>query len=230
MSIYEHHLRDSKPSVANAATPALLSSCDVDDLRLISRIAHHDHEAFDLLYKRYAPRLASFLFPLSQDLALVDEVTNDVMLVVWQKARQFRPSTRPSTWIFGIARKKALKMFKTATRQGPHWIDATTDQVGPEAVCIQQQQAQIVTQAVRTLPPRLRDVVEGLYYLTLTYPELANRLGCSVSTVKNRLDSARRRLAVQLRQGPRKPVGSHQTGGCNDHEGANVRLATGRNR
>jgi RNA polymerase sigma factor (sigma-70 family) len=183
---------------------------EVSDLSLIRRIAQQDHEAFDLLYKQYAPRLASFLLPLLQDASLVDEAINEAMFVVWQKAAQFRPSGRLSTWVFVIARYKALKLLKTSTRQSPDCPDPEMRehlQAGPEALCIEQQQTQMITQAVCTLPPHLREVVEGIYYSTLTYPELANRLGCSVSTVKNRMENARRRLATHMRQRRRNSFG-----------------------
>ena len=207
MYTYEKGLKDSMSPVTRAETTTPWQRSDTDDVALMLRIADQDHGAFELLYKRYAPRLSSFLFPWLQDAALVDEAMNAAMLVVWQKASRFQPTMKLSTWLFGIARNKALRILKTSIRQSPSCLatERVAGQAGPEDLCIQQQQAQMVTQAVRLLPPHLRDVVEGVYYQTLTYPELANCLGCSVSTVKSRMESARRRLAVQLRPRYRMP-------------------------
>jgi RNA polymerase sigma-70 factor (ECF subfamily) len=187
-----------------------------EDLSLIQRIGVQDDEAFEILYQRYASRLGSFLFPLLQDTTLVDEVINATMFVVWRKAAQFRPSTRLSTWLFGIARHKALKALKTSTLQSSELLVTSLTEhgaVGPEALFLQQEQIHMVTQALRTLPSQLREVVEGVYYHTLTYAELATRLGCPISTVKSRLDSARRHLVMQLRQVQYTPAGQSRRDG-----------------
>jgi RNA polymerase sigma factor (sigma-70 family) len=194
-------------SQPHATTPSTTPSSTraAEELRLIRRIAVKDDEAFDVLYQCYAPRLASFLFPLLHNATLVDEVINATMFVVWQKAAQFRPSTQLSTWLFGIARYKALKALKTSAHDRPDRLDPLDPSIvvsgptDPETLCLHDEQVQLITQAIRTLPAPLREVVEGVYYHTLTYPEVATRLGCSVSTVKSRLERARRRLASQLR-------------------------------
>jgi RNA polymerase sigma-70 factor (ECF subfamily) len=184
----------------------LLTHAD-DDVALMQRIAKHDHEAFEILYKRYKNRLHSFLWPFLFDTELVNETINIVMLVVWQKAGHFHPSAKLSTWMFGIARNKALKALKSSGRQDLHDIDeeiSEVTQLGPEYFLMQQQQHKLLTQAVQELPSNLKDVIEGIYYLALTYPDLANRLGCSISTVKTRKISALRRLATLLRQARRQ--------------------------
>ncbi len=83
------------------------AACEADHA-LLRRIAARDRVAFEILYAQYAPRVSRFLTRLLEHEDLIEEVRNDVMLAVWQHAGRFKRVSRPSTWIFGIARYKAL--------------------------------------------------------------------------------------------------------------------------
>ena len=58
--------------------------------------------------------------------------------------------------------------------------------------------ALVVLDAVRTLPPRQRETVVLRYYEDLTERDVAAALGCSVGTVKSQLARARASLARTL--------------------------------
>src|SRR5438477_406511 len=80
-----------------------------DERELLSRVCAQDLQAFERLYRMYRPRLARFLMGMLQRPQLIEEVLDDTMMVVWQSAGNFRGSSKPSTWIFAIAYRKALK-------------------------------------------------------------------------------------------------------------------------
>ena len=85
------------------------SGVDASDARLISQVASGDRHAFETLYRGYFPRLTRFLNGMTRSVQLIEEIINDTMLVVWQKARTFDGSCKVSTWIFAIAFRKAPK-------------------------------------------------------------------------------------------------------------------------
>ena len=80
-----------------------------DDAALLRRVAHADTAAFEALYRVYFPRLHRFLERVTHRVNLVEEILDDTMLVVWQKASAFNGQSLVSTWIFAIAYRKALK-------------------------------------------------------------------------------------------------------------------------
>ena len=65
--------------------------------------------AFGHLYRPVHPRLSRFLDRLCQRADLVDDTTNDAMLVAWRKAAQLRGDSRVSTWVTGIAYRGLLR-------------------------------------------------------------------------------------------------------------------------
>jgi hypothetical protein len=99
----------SFPSSADPPAPIL----EEDDLVLIRRITAKDHQAFETLYYRYAPRLGRYLMRLLKKRELVEEVINDVMLVAWQNAACFDPTiAHLSHWLFGIAHKRRSRRLR----------------------------------------------------------------------------------------------------------------------
>jgi len=170
---------------------------DDGDHELLARVAGGEVEAFERLYRRYYKRVFGFAARLTPRLEIAEEVVDDTMLTVWRKAGNFAGRSKPSTWIFGIAYRKALK----ASRRFPD--DKMAGNVsetelrqtdGLESIVVRQQ----IAQALGRLPREQRAVVELTYLRGYTYTEIADIAGCPVGTVKTRMRSAREKLRVLL--------------------------------
>ena len=172
---------------------------------LLRHVAAGDTTAFEQLYHHYAPLLAVFLRRHLGAAALVDDVVNEVMFVVWQRAAVFKPTVCLSAWLIGIARNKAKKARIQRPQDAPEapstreWGSA---QDTPEQLFWQCEQHRLVTRALESLPPEQRAVVELTYYHICSAREIAQRLEEAEATVRSRLRLARQRLAHCLaRQG-----------------------------
>jgi RNA polymerase sigma-70 factor (ECF subfamily) len=180
---------------------------DDDDVALLRRVVTRDHHAFERLYQRYTPRLTPYLRTLLGSQDLVEDVLHDVWLVVWQQATRYQASGRVASWLFGIARHKALKAHAQARRfqrtlPDPLTQVATTD---PAHHLLGQAQMRLVQQALYTLPPAQREVVILTYVYDYPAQAIAALQDCALATVHYRLQQARRRLAATLAAWSRAP-------------------------
>jgi RNA polymerase sigma-70 factor, ECF subfamily len=174
-----------------------------DDLSLIGRVVGRDRQAFETLYHRYAPVVHRYLWKLIRQREIVEEALDDVMMVVWETASRFNGTSRLSTWILGIAHNKALKVRARSTRFDVDLREvepepAGVELSGPEDAAAHRELASSVAQALDSLSPEQRSVVELTYYSGLSYAEIAEILGCPVNTVKTRMLYARQHLASLL--------------------------------
>lgn len=192
---------DLLPTIASA--PSREQYDDDADRKLIARIAIGDRDAFTTLYHRYTPRLGGYLWKMLRQQELVDEALNDTMLVVWEKAANFHYKSRLSSWLFGIAHNKGLKALEKAKRHGDVTINeenfdqyATTDT--PQQQAIRSDMLRALVDALDTLSPEHRAVVELTFYEGLSYTEVANIVDCPVNTVKTRVFNARKQLTECL--------------------------------
>jgi RNA polymerase sigma-70 factor (ECF subfamily) len=170
------------------------------ETELIARVGAKDLQAFEKLYRLYQPRLARFLANLLHRPQLVEEVLDDTMMVVWQTADRFRGSSKPSTWIFAIAYRKALKARW-------RWPDPLPDdglevQVsndpGPDSELSHQRLREALRKAMTSLSSEHRAVVDLTYFHGMGYREISQIVGCPIDTVKTRMFHARRRLKQAL--------------------------------
>jgi len=167
---------------------------------LIARIAEGDRKAFEELYYLYHRRLARFLTRLTRRYDIAEEVVNDTFYVVWRKAKSFRGDSQPSTWILGIAYRKARNAFRSSARLAEKNLQAEllppTD-VEPAST---EELRDWLGRALIELPVEQRLAVELCYELGHTCEEIATIMDCPVNTVKTRLFHARAKLQRLLPQ------------------------------
>src|SRR4029079_5097447 len=122
------------------------------------------------------------------------------MMAVWQTAGSFRGASKPSTWIFAIAYRKALK----ARARRPDAVEApavdnrVSGEPGPDDGVHQRHLHDALVVAMSRLSADHRAVIDFTYFHGLGYREIAEIMGCPVDTVKTRMFHARRRLKDAL--------------------------------
>ena len=171
------------------------------EVELLARIATGDRKAFEDLYGLYHRRMARFLTRLTRRYDLAEEVINDTFWVVWCKAREFRGDSQPSTWILGIAYRKARNALRSQAREGQQNLEATSlPLTSSEEPFRTEELRDWLGQALAQLPVEQRIGVELCYELGYSCEEIAKIMGCPVNTVKTRLFHARAKLQKLLPQ------------------------------
>ena len=174
------------------------------DAELLARIARRDRAALTELYSRYYHPLLRFIHRLTGDPESAQEGVNDVMLVVWDKAADFGGRSKVSTWILGIAYRKALKLRTRLHKwifrfKGADWEDIEPV-AGLEGLNDGLARRDLMQRAIASLSPKHRAVVELTYYFGYSYEEIAEIVECPENTVKTRMFHARARLKDVLEQ------------------------------
>ncbi|MEM7542422.1 MAG: RNA polymerase sigma factor [Pseudomonadota bacterium] len=160
-----------------------------------------DPDAFEALYRAYYPRLSDFLLRILDDSQAAEETVNDTMMVVWEKADSFREESRVSTWIFGIAYRKALKRFRSRQRVSTREIAGDIDLgtfADPHDVIAKTMNDEVLFSAVAKLPAAQKAVVHLALRFGYSYREISEILDCPVNTVKTRMFHARDKLRGHL--------------------------------
>lgn len=179
------------------------SADDDTDLKLLARVGEGDRAAFQELHSRYYGALLRFVYRITRRLDLAEESVNDVMLVVWRDSRAFAGRSSVSTWIMGIAYRKAMKAVVKAQRWSQRlmavdfaeWLEHS----GPQAEPTEHDDLRdLLDAALARLSPDHRAVVELTYFHGCSYEEIAAIVGCPVNTVKTRMFHARAKLKKLL--------------------------------
>ena len=166
---------------------------------LISKIAKGDRRAFEELYNLYHRRLARFLTRLTRRYDVAEEVINDTFWIVWKKASAFRGESQPSTWILGIAYRRARNAFRSSARGGSlENLDVLLEPPTSDEPMRAEELRDWLVQGLGQLPVEQRLAVELCYELGYSCEEISAIMGCPVNTVKTRLFHARAKLQKLL--------------------------------
>jgi RNA polymerase sigma-70 factor (ECF subfamily) len=159
-----------------------------------------DRDAFARLLDFYGPRVKAMVMRNGCTAAVAEEIVQDVMLRVWQRADQFDPSrAQVSSWIYQIARNRRIDLVRRDPPALPDDLAGTplAEDAGA-ALALQQEVARLRT-ALDALPAEQREMVEKAYLGELTHQEISRQTSLPLGTVKSRLRLAIDRLRHELR-------------------------------
>ncbi|MEQ1628124.1 MAG: sigma-70 family RNA polymerase sigma factor [Nitrospira sp.] len=185
---------------------------DDADPALLADITAGNQTAFERLYRLYETRVFQYISTLVSNSALAEEVVGDTMMAVWRGAGTFSGTSRVSTWIFGIARHKALDALRrTGRAQREVNLDGAADLVSSaDSPFDQMQRSQtesLTKQALSTLSRDHQEILRLVFYEELPYEDIAALLSIPTNTVKTRVFYAKQQLKRHLeRLGQKEPI------------------------
>lgn len=155
-----------------------------------------DREAFKALFQYMAPRIKAYV--LHKRIEGADEITQEVMLIVWRKAALFDPARGAGeAWIFTIARNACIDAVRR--RRGAPLVDLDPmfDGAGPASADHELEAAQDsrrIHAAMGALSPEQLQIVRLSFFDEEPHSAIAARLNLPLGTVKSRLRLAMKRL------------------------------------
>ncbi len=174
-----------------------------EDLRAVAE--RRDRRAFARLFAHFAPRVKAYLRRLGLDDQQAEELTQEVMLTVWERAHQFDPRrASPATWIFTIARHKKIDAFRRAPRAEFRPEEEAREIAREEPAYAEREIALLrdkLAQAIDALPPEQAEVLRIYYLEGKSHSEIADALGLPLGTVKSRIRLALEKLRERLGEG-----------------------------
>jgi RNA polymerase sigma-70 factor (ECF subfamily) len=165
--------------------------------RLVKRFRKGDAAALRELYLLYGRAVFSVAFRALGDRMLAEEATQQTFLNAWRAAASFDPERPLAPWLYAIARRVAVDVYRRERRHRADRYDEVEMAALPSSFEGMWEAWEIRT-AIDRLSPEERQVIEATHYRGLTHQQVASELGVPVGTVKSRSHRAHRRLAEML--------------------------------
>lgn len=182
------------------------------DAALMLRVKQGDREAFEALVEKYKQPVMNLVFRTLRDATEAEDLAQHVFLQVYKSAHRYEVSAKFSTWIFTIARNLTLNEIRRRTRHPADSLDATSPEddqpiiqvedrkhfAAPDAVLHAELQGKI-DEAIAALPEKQRTALLMCREEELSYEDMAEVLGCSLSATKSLIHRARETLKQVLK-------------------------------
>jgi RNA polymerase sigma-70 factor (ECF subfamily) len=177
---------------------------------LIERALAGDEAAARELHDAHYPSVLRLAYMLLQNLQDAEDATQDTFVYAFEHLAQYDPQRAAfATWLKVIVTSRcrdrqrrrrfewlSLQWLMEAGREPEDETPSHRPDVALELVGLQQ----VVWEALNQVPRKSRQALILRYFGALSYPEMAQALGCSVSTAKSRVSYGLQKLARLLGQ------------------------------
>lgn len=158
-------------------------------------LAGRSEAAFMLLFERYREVIFRLAYRLTNSLAAAEDITQESFLGLLNAPGRFDPAKGSlRMYLYGAVRNHARRYH--GLREGDADLDDTEVDKTAEVsqAFLEQEQSQIIRQAISTLPLQQREALILFQYEGPPLEEIAAILGIETGAVKSRLHRARLRL------------------------------------
>ncbi len=169
---------------------------DADEARLAAALAARDPEAITAVSERFGRFLGGFLADALPDRGSAEEVLQQVLVEVWRRGPEYDPSRASLlTWMMTIARSRAIDERR---RRRPEPVEpelvagAVEEPPGTETDELLERWR--VAELLTRIPHEEATMLRLRFYEGLAQPEIADRMGMKLGTVKSRMVNALTRL------------------------------------
>lgn len=169
-----------------------------DEIRLI-KAAREDPKAFGELYKLYVEQVFRYLYSRIGNIHEAEDITAQTFLAAFEAFDRFREDRHFASWLFTIARNKAMDHFRQ--RKAISSIDEAANisvENDPLYSVIQSEQITALSKLIQALPEEDREVLRLRYLAAMSFPEIAHFLHRNEGTVKKSMYRLLARLHNQL--------------------------------
>jgi len=182
---------------------------DREDLELHRRLTTGDRGAFDELYRRYASASYGLAYRLTGQQVLAQDVVHDAYMALWRAPEAYDPARGAfRTFFLSLVHHRAVdtvrreerlrkRQERAANLERVAGEDVAEGVVNEAWVAIRRRE---VREALTTLPPEQRQVLEMAYFDGKTQVVIAEELQIPIGTVKTRTLAAMRKLRRALDQ------------------------------
>lgn len=183
-----------------------------DDYDLVSATLAGDGRAFARLVERHSRLVYAAVRSVMGDREEVDDIVQETFIRIYSNLASFAGRSSLSTWIYRIARNRALS---AAARPRPQTVPIdeaaaiACGRPGPEADLAAGEAAREIDRLLAGLEESHRAVIELRYLAGKQYSEIAEILDLPLGTVKTLLHRARLRLKDRI-------LSRNECGGMND--------------
>ncbi len=179
-------------------------SSSVSDEELWRLSCEGDRNAFSSIVERYQVLICSLAFSACGSVASSEDLAQETFLTAWRQLRDLRDPKKLRQWLCGIVRNLAANSLRRDLRRGgePAPLEAAADEASaemdPSALAVTREEETLLWRALAGMPENYREPMVLFYREQQSVAEVAEDLGLSEETVKQRLSRGRALLRDEM--------------------------------
>jgi RNA polymerase sigma-70 factor (ECF subfamily) len=160
---------------------------EVEDRDLVAKASRGDVDAYNLLVSRWERRVFQYILKLTANREDAMDLSQEVFLKAYQNLGKLEDPGRFAPWLFRIAHNESFSLLRKNRPETEELKDFAPPS-SPRMLPVETSLA--VEAALNRLSSEQRETVVLKIYQGFNFEEIAEILGCPVSTIKSRLYTA----------------------------------------
>jgi RNA polymerase sigma-70 factor, ECF subfamily len=211
VAIAQNGFQGTQPGMPVHATG--VDWAQLSDAEIMLRVREGDDSGFSILIEKYRKQIVHFMFRMSRNQAVAEELAQEVFLRVYRSRQTYRAEAKFSTWLYriatnlGVNHARDTKYERTAQNvylDQPDAETGTTPDVADSTPSVEQElvreeRMNAIRKHVMALPERQRSAVLMHKYQEMDYKEIGEVLKLSESATKSLLFRAYQTLRENLK-------------------------------
>lgn len=178
-----------------------------ESAELVRALRRGDNRAFAQLVRLHQGRIFNLAYNYVKDEEEAKDLTQDIFITVHRSLASLRDEAKFGAWLYQLALNHCRNRYKRLQRRGFFRSSSLDDPdfplhlaggESPEALLTQQDQDQLVRQAIAELAPAEKEIILMRDIDGLSYEEIGVILEIPLGTVKSKLNRARLALKNRL--------------------------------
>jgi RNA polymerase sigma-70 factor (ECF subfamily) len=183
------------------------------DAALMLRVKRGDRAAFSELVEKYKQPVMNFIFRTLRDETEAEDLAQNVFLQIYKSRKRYKQTAKFSTWLFTIARNLCLNELRRRSRHPAESFEETRaehedqprqqfedkSQITPPEKLLHGELEQKILEVLAELPENQRSAILLCRQEELSYEEISEILGCSLSATKSLIHRGREMLKEKLK-------------------------------
>jgi len=163
-------------------------------------------EDFCALFESVYPRVRRYFLLRGMEAGEAEDLAQDVMVIVYQRAGEVREKEFFHGWVFKVAKNELARFWRRRhTRSRLAEMEPLDDKLAEKLMTeMEVAGSSDFVEWVSYLEPAERDIIILRFVEELSYEELAVALAIPIGTVKWRLFNAKKKLAPIIKASPPK--------------------------
>src|ERR1700758_747680 len=199
---------------AQTGTSLTGSGEGLSDAEVMLQAKAGDEAAFAYLVQKYRRAMVSFMYRMSHNSAVAEDLAQEVFLRVYRSRAGYEASAKFTTWLYRIATNLAMNHARDTRHERPEnqvsldepdeetgtTMDVADSSLTVEQAMLRRERMAAIRAKVQALPERQRMAVIMHKYQQMDYKQIAEVLKLSESATKSLLFRAYETLREQLKE------------------------------
>lgn len=167
----------------------------------INKLKEKSEDEFEKFFKNYLNRIYTVVYRVVRNPATAEDLTQEVMMKVYNNIHKFKEQSQLSSWVFRIAYNHAVSHVRRHkdTASIEDYETKIEDGSGGHLDYLQKEElSDYIKEKLMELPENYRVALTLYHFKELPYEEIAYTMGVNIGTVKTYIHRGRNELKILL--------------------------------